>query len=459
MDLQESNNSLVNRRKTPFWKIACYACAAVVFIVTAGIFVLLLYPNTFLNGYLKHRLELALQEACTQHTAQIAVVNFSFWDNVLEIDSVKLIPKDTSFAVEVASISIRKIDWLSVMWSGEFHTRSLGNTVATAHNVSLTSDRYKFMCKGLGVSFPDSTFDVHQISIAPKSDDEEFFDQRKTRSTRFIINAHQLTTSGFDVLGAIERRQFTARLMLVDSLSIDIYVNKEKDFDRKAEKPRMPNEILALVPGKLNVDSITITNSQFRLAERFVKGDQPATVAVDEIGMHIAGITNVPDSSKAMELNVHGRMQKSGRIKAHISLPTNSVGLAMRINGSLSAMPLSKFNSFLQIADHTKITSGQLHSASMNISILNGRSTGNIKAVYTDLYIEMLDEKTNKATGLLNSIKTFISNLFVFRSSNTRDSDGKIDLGTVNYVQKPSDEVMEIVWFSVRSGIGDVIGF
>lgn len=441
------------------WKFALIVCVALLLVFALCVSILVLFPNIFLNGFLKNKVTLVLQEKYPNHLVRIASVHASLLDNNVQFDSVTLIPTDTSFAFEVAHLSFNQIDWWQVVWDGDVRTHSLGNTVATAQNVSVTSGRYKYLCKGLRVSIPDSSFEMQHVSVAPNSDDETFFALKKTRSTRFKIDASQVDASGFDITGAMEGRQYSARSMLVDSLNIEIYVNKDKDYDRLAARPRMPNEILALVPVRLFVDSIAITNSQFKLAERYRRGARSATVAVVEIGMNIAGLSNISRSTTAMEIEAHGRMQQSGVMKAHISLPTKSVGLAMSISGSLSAMPLSKFNSFLQIADHTKITSGQLHSASMNISILNGRSTGKVKAVYTDLYITQLDEKTNEATGLMNSIKTFISNLFVFRSSNTRDSDGRIDLGTVNYVQKPNDEVMEIVWFSVRSGIGDVIGF
>lgn len=442
----------------PFGKLL-YVCASALLVIALCISVLVLFPNIFVNGYLKSKIELALQKAYPQHEVQIAAVRISILDNVLEIDSVKLTPKDTLFALEVAQISISEIDWLQIIWSGDVHTSSLGNTAATAQNILLTSGRYKFLCKGLRVSIPDSSCEIHVVSVMPTTDDEGFFELKKTRSTRFIISASQFKSAGVDFIGALDGKQYVARSMLVDSLHIDVYMNKDKDYDKHAAKPRMPNQIFALVPGRLQIDSIDFSNAQFDYAERAFKGARSAAVFIDEINMNIVGVTNVPTPATAMVIHALGRIQKSGLLKTRITIPTASVGLAMHISGSLSAMPLSKFNTFLEVAEHIRISTGQLQHATMNISVSKGRSTGRVKAVYTDLYITSLDEKTNKDSGLMNSIKMFLSNLFVFNGSNTRDSDGKIEPGLVNYVHKPNDEFMEIVWFSVRSGIGDIVGF
>ena len=36
---------------------------------------------------------------------------------------------------------------------------------------------------------------------------------------------------------------------------------------------------------------------------------------------------------------------------------------------------------------------------------------------------------------------------------------GLMKIGKVNYTRKPDDTILQLVWFSVRSGVGDVVGF
>jgi hypothetical protein len=43
-------------------------------------------------------------------------------------------------------------------------------------------------------------------------------------------------------------------------------------------------------------------------------------------------------------------------------------------------------NSFIEIVDHTRITSGILEEATFDISVASGHATGNVRAAYRDLY-------------------------------------------------------------------------
>jgi hypothetical protein len=39
------------------------------------------------------------------------------------------------------------------------------------------------------------------------------------------------------------------------------------------------------------------------------------------------------------------------------------------------------------------------------------------------------------------------------------DKSGSMKIGKVKYTRKPDDTFLQLVWFSLRSGVGDVVGF
>jgi hypothetical protein len=122
-------------------------------------------------------------------------------------------------------------------------------------------------------------------------------------------------------------------------------------------------------------------------------------------------------------------------------------------------MDLTRLNSFLEIGERLRIKSGVLETATFDITIIAGRASGTLRAMYKDLNIAVLGKVTGSENGAVNRISTFITNTMKIRGNNMPDKSGQMKIGAVKYTRKQDDTFLQLVWFSIRSGIGDVVGF
>jgi hypothetical protein len=140
-----------------------------------------------------------------------------------------------------------------------------------------------------------------------------------------------------------------------------------------------------------------------------------------------------------------------------MSIPITSSNLSFHYSGSLSVMDLTRLNAFLEIVEHTRITSGSAQEAEFEINVTAGQARGRVRASYMDLDIALLDKQTGSANGLDNRVASFLANLLKIRSSNTPDAAGVMKEGEVNYTRRPDEEFQEFAWFALRTGVLDII--
>jgi hypothetical protein len=122
-------------------------------------------------------------------------------------------------------------------------------------------------------------------------------------------------------------------------------------------------------------------------------------------------------------------------------------------------MDLTRLNSFLEVGESLRIKSGILQNATFDVNVTAGRASGKVRAMYRDLAIAVRDTPTGSEKGLSKRITSYIINVWKIRGANMPDKSGSIKIGGVKYTRKPDDTFFQLAWFSLRSGVGDVVGF
>ena len=120
---------------------------------------------------------------------------------------------------------------------------------------------------------------------------------------------------------------------------------------------------------------------------------------------------------------------------------------------------LLKLNIFLEPVENRQVKSGVIQSAAYNINVNSGQASGNLRVAYNDLAIAISNKNTRIDKGLLNRISNFVGHMFIIRTTNLPDEKGSMKIGEINYARNPGDHFFQYLWLSLRSGIGDVVGF
>jgi hypothetical protein len=458
---KQTNHRPANRSTLALRKVAAYSSYAVGAFVLVCVLVFLFFPDTFINGYPKNQIIKAFARAYPGYSIRIARMHYNLWKNRVGCDGFALTSIDSSFSCSIGTFSVGGIAWVQVFWNRDSASKGLNGLGADARDIALIfrKSQYELRCGRLHASVPDSELAADALELHPLIGDDTYFASRKFRRTRFRIVLPQYRMTGSDFLGLLQGKTYRARSVRVNDPSFDILVNMDTPYNKNAPQPLMPNEALSAIHKMTQVDSVNIMNGRLKYAERYMIGSPPAEVTFDAMRLSVEGITNHAVVGATAVIRGQGKFMKTSTMKIHMVVPVVSPEIPLRCSGSLDGMDLTRLNSFLETGEGLRIKSGILETATFDITIVAGLASGTVRAMYKDLNIAALNKRTGSEKGAVNRISSLILNIVKIRGTNMPDKSGSIKIGDVKYERRRDDTFLQLVWFSLRSGIGNVVGF
>jgi hypothetical protein len=339
--------------------------------------------------------------------------------------------------------------------------QGLASSYGDAHGIKLSfsTSEYELSCAHLQVSAPDSTLLIEGLAVQPYSDDEQFFAVSKYRTTRFLVDVPTCRVSGLGCLGFMTGKEYRARSVQLDGVSLALLVNKDKPDDPGASLPQMPNEALAGILPPVYIDSVGISNGHVLYNEQFQAGAKPAAIWWDSLNLSAQKLGNLAGGADTALVQAHGVMLNAAVMDLQLSLPLAPGEFSVQYSGSLTEMALSKLNSFIEIAEHKRLKTGMIYNTSFSVDVKAGRATGTVRANYKDLKIVAIDGRTGSENGIGNRIASFLANNVMLRTSNETSKSGARTVGKVKYSRGRGDTFIYFAWVSLRSGIQSLVGF
>jgi len=449
------------RCKPTMLKISLYASGALCAAILVCAAVLLIFPDTFINGYFKNRI---IKEFTKSHPAlslRISGLHYTPLKNRITFNGIALTSNDSAFSCSVGIFSVSGIDWIRIFRHEDIASRAVNRSVADAGEIvlSLRKRQYELRCGHLRASLPDSEISVDALEFHPLVADDHLFSCSKYRQTRFRISIPHCKVSGADCRGLLQGKTYRADSVKVNDPLFDVLANMDTPCNRDVPRPLMPCEALSLTSKIIRVNSLNILNGRLKYAERYKIGLPPAEVTFDALRLSAEGITNHAPPGAIAVIHGTGVFMKTSTMKIHMLIPVISPEIPIRYSGMLDAMDIARLNSFLEIGEGLRIKSGTLQNAALDINIVAGNASGSVRALYKDLNIAAIDKGTGSEKGVSNRIVSFMTNALKIRATNLPDKSGSMKIGVVKYTRKRDDTFLQLVWFSLRSGIGDVVGF
>jgi hypothetical protein len=457
----ETETASSNRRKPSLKNIAKNLSIIIGSIILLCVLTFIFFPDPFINTFLKDRITEAVTKAYPEYSIQLGDIHYSFWKNRLGCDSVKLKTSDSTFSGSVASISVGGIGWIKILWERDFALNDLTSSVIDAQKIVLNFQKSQdeFLIGMLNISIPDSQMTIDSIKYYSLLNDEKFFAKSKFRQTRFRFDIPQLKIMGLDYLALFNGNIYKAKNIIIHNMFADILVNMDKPFDENSTNPQVPNEALTSLKQIVKIDSLKIINGRLKYCERFVIGTAPGLITFNNVNVTVSPIANDTAHPDTAIIYCEGLFMNSGTMKLFMAIPLTSKNFSLHYSGSLGRMDVTTLNSFLEVSDHNRIKSGIIQSATYDINVTSGQASGSLRVIYKDLSVAVLNKDTGSEKGIFDRVTSWVGKTFILRGSNKLDDDVLEKIGIIKYSRTPDEPFFQFVWFALRSGIGDLVGF
>jgi hypothetical protein len=444
-------------RKLSLRRLSAYIGLSLGALILAVAVVIFLFGGAILDSYGKRKAERAFAEAHPGYALRFGKLDYAVGANRLVAQSVTLSATNTT--LKAGRISLTGVHWTRLLWG----TAALADILADASleatnlDVEFSQAHYGIRCARLRASVPGSELIAEGTELRTLAGDEEFFAAHEFRTPRFHVVVPECKVLGLAYGELLQGKSYRARSVHFSGPSFAALVNRDKPPKPFVKSPLMVHEALAAIRQPLQVDSLTITNGHFEYCERLAVGADPAVLTFGAVSLFVEGIANRGEAAAAIQLRGQGDLMDAGTMKVLMTIPIRPSNFSLHYSGSLSAMDLTRLDAFLEIAEHIRIKSGSAQEASYEIDVTNGQARGQVRAIYRDLEMAVLDKKTGTEKGLDNRVASFLENVLKIRNSNAPDASGSMKEGVVNYTRRPDDEFQQFAWFALRTGVMDVI--
>jgi hypothetical protein len=468
-----------------------FTSITVVAVLSAAALVIFVFgiSDFFLNRYAKERIERVFGEAYPGFSLRVGSIHYNVVKNYTECIGVALTAADSSQVYTAGSLSVSEIGWRQLIMNRELTSGVVKASVLNAQDVVLKYRRpgYEIHCSNIRISIPDSEmtagnvsmqfaesgyivrcgnlrasvadseFSVEGVEIRPVADDEIFFSSRAFRRTRVNLQIAQGYLRRAPVMDLLQGKRYMAGSLDIFEPVVDLLVDREKPSDPQSPPPLMPAAALTQLGHAFHLDSIIIHDARVAYGERLVARGKPGVITFDSIQLSALGVgTAVGDTVK---IYAKGRFMEAGIMSVMMKIPMTARKFSVSYTGSMTAMDGTTLNRFLETAEHTRITSASLDNARFAVSVERGSASGTLHMAYRDLYLTLLDKKSGSKLVLGKQLATLFANIVKIRGSNMPNKSGSMKIGTVSYRTKPGDTFINVIWFSLRSAMADVVGF
>ena len=444
-------------RSLSFWRLSARVGACLGAVLLAVAVIIFMFGKGTLNEYGKGKIERAFAKACPGSALRIGGLDFALGLDRLVVHSVTITA--TNARLKIGRLSLTGVPWTRLLWGTAALVDVLAKASIEATNLEaeFPQSHYGIRCARLRASVPASELIVDATELRPLVGDEEFFKAHEFRTTRLHAVAPECRVLGLAYGELLQGKSYRARSVRLSRPSIDALVNRDRATDPFVKSPLMVHEALAAIRQPLQIDNLTIIDGHLVYAERVVAGADPGVLTITAVNVSLEGIANSGETSAAIRLQAQGDLMGAGALKLLMSIPIAPGDFSVHYSGSLSAMDLTRFNAFLEIAEHLRIKSGSAQEAAFEIDVTAGHARGRVRASYKDLEIAVLDKQTGTEKGFENRIASWLTNVLKIRNSNVPGASNSTKDGEVNYTKRPEDEFQQFLWFALRSGVLDII--
>ena len=245
------------------------------------------------------------------------------------------------------------------------------------------------------------------------------------------------------------RDDYVAEMVRLTNPVVSVY--RYKGRPRDPSPRRMPNEAVRQFAYYFRVDTLQCRDATIQYSEQKAGADEPGDMLLENTDLQLLNLTNDPQlmSAKTPAV-VTGNCRLMGKGTLELMLAINLLGETFdcRYSGTLARMEASHFNRFFTPGENIRIESGVVDKVVFAVNVRNGVATGNLKALYHDLKLAMLDKEKKKKRKFLS----MLGNLLI-KSNNKPTAGNPPKIGEINYRREADDAFVRLLWRSLKTGL------
>lgn len=385
--------------------------------------------------------------------------------NMITIDHIRLDYKDFKTSkpaiTRLKDMSLRATNLLIDSATQTDITRTLfcENIYTELHHIHGVSagGLYQYSLRSITYNSRDACLKLAGIKIKPLPVSLFF---KKSHNDRFSLNLDSAIMNHADLE--------TFRLkQMVFVHKVTCYNGEFEDFSnphglvKKSDRVvTFPNKALRKLSTILAIDTLDIRRSKAIYQEYNTDAGKTGRIAFGNISGRFLNITNyspVLAKNPYCQANLETYFMGKGKLSLQFSFNLIDSACSFTYKGHLGPMGISLVNPAVMPLALVEIKTGQVKSLDFNIQSNRLKSTGEVRLLYNDLNIALLNSGVHKKYGV-SPIKSFVANNILIKNNNPDSYDQPSRKARILFKRPASYSFFKAIWQTLLSGLKPCIG-
>jgi len=319
----------------------------------------------------------------------------------------------------------------------------------------------------LEASLTDSTLDVRGVAFAPTVSDAAFGRSQRYRRGLIKTTVGRIAVQGIDVRAFVLGQGLRARRVELDSLQLDIMIDRRRASDPQRQRRRTPQGWIAGLGRTVSVDSVVIRHSEIVYRERRADHPQPGVLTfarLDVVAVNVRHFVGRRTNGDPVTLSATTHLQNVGRLDVQFVVPLDAPRFDLSFRGTLGAMPAASLNPFIRETMPLRLANGRVVGISFYATVTGGVARGSVTPRYNDLSVAVTQRGSKGILGrggilggAARGIASLVGNWMKVRANNPDDAAATPRSGAIRHTFTSDETLPAFLWASVRDGLMAVV--
>lgn len=326
-------------------------------------------------------------------------------------------------------------------------------------SIHFNAYRNSITAENLSFDTADEKLSVGNVVLRNKLEKYEYIRQFSKETNWMEVHQGKLVVSGMDFQQYFLAGVIEAQHMLVEGIDLEVFRDKRMPDDTE-NRPKMIHEIIADLPTRIYIDTITVEEMKVTYEERPDNAaPRSGSIFLDRIGATITPFTNFEEKlaeNDALKIKAKGRIMGTGNISVDVVYFVKDKGGKFTLRGNIGPMDLTVVNDMIAPATKVALKQGKINEVFFNITANDFDGTGEVIAKYENLEIEILDKNFGRDQNIIQKLGSFLANKLVIKSQNP-NKRGELKKGAVYERRNETKFIFHYWWHLLLSGLKSTI--
>lgn len=377
-----------------------------------------------------------------------------------QITTRSLRTKKTS--IRIQDVTIMLVDVKIDSSSSADATRILfaKKTNITCGKVTWSSGNKLYDCRAdsISISSVSRDFRIKSFRMAPTLNEDAFVNALPTQDDRFDFSVNNIQLQNINMLQLFEE-DLVADSMLIGSASFKIYRDLARPRDKKNRVGSYPQQAIQDIPVSFRVRKVILSNGFLEYKERNHITRQSGKVQFYSLYGNISNFTN---DKKAIAANNVMTVDMSARFLNKTPLKVSWLFYLLNpkgrfdVKGTLGAIDATLLNPLTEPMGPASIKRGKVNGVEFNLQGHDYGIDGNVKMLYEDLKVTMLEKDKQTKEIEKKGLLSFIANIVIKNSNPKKNEEPRIM--QVHLDRDTNRSIFFMSWKVILKGLKETVG-